>query len=316
MKSDGLFSRTRSSPIPHHASLMDRRHFLRSSGAALAAGALLGPGATRALAAARAADVPAELGIQLYTLRDIFPGDVNGVLDALVRFGYGEVETAGYADRDPAAFRAALEAHGLVAPSAHQMVTEVVEGSEMAAGLPTFDAALETVAAFGHDYFVIPWLPPDARPDRDGYLRLADLLNGFGERARASGVTLGYHNHEFEFETFGGDRPAYFDFVERLDPELVVLELDLYWSTVAGYDAVEIFERYPGRFPLWHVKDGAGPDMTQTDVGAGVVDWPRIFAASETAGLRHAFLEADAPPDGDALAFAEDSLAYVESLRD
>ncbi len=293
---------------------MHRRHFLRQSGAALAAGAILGPGASRALAAARAAGVPAELGIQLYTLRDIFPGDVNGVLEMLARYGYGEVETAGYADRSPADFRAALDAHGLTSPSAHQLVSEVLAGSEMAAQLPAFDAALESVAEVGQDYFVIPWLPPDARPDRDGYLALADVLNGLGERARAAGVQLGYHNHDFEFETFGTDRPAYFDFVERLDPELVVLELDLYWVTVAGHDPVEVFERYPGRFPLWHVKDGAGDDMTQTVVGQGTIDWARIFAASETAGLRHAFLEADFPPDG-SLAFAEASIDYVESLR-
>ena len=296
---------------------MDRRRFVRQSGAAVALGAVLGPGAARALAAAQAAPVPAEIGIQLYTLRDLLPGDVNGVLETLARVGIGEVETAGYADRDPAAFRAALDAHGLAAPSAHQLVAEVVATSESlaGAGLPEFAAALDTVAAFGHDYFVIPWLPPDARPDRDGYLRLADLLNGLGERARSAGVQLAYHNHDFEFDTFGTDRPAYFDFVERLDPGLVALELDVYWSTVAGYDAVEVFESYPGRFPLWHVKDGAGPEMTQTDVGAGTIDWPRVFAASETAGLRHAFLEADTPPDGDGLAFARASAAYVESLR-
>ena len=296
---------------------MNRRHFLRQSGAALAAGAVLGPGAARALAAARAADGPAEIGIQLYTLRDLLPGDVNGVLETLKRVGIDQVETAGYADRDPAAFAAVLDALALTAPSAHQMVAEVVTGSDMMAnaGLPTFDEALDTIAALGHDYFVIPWLPPDARPDRDGYLRLADLLNGLGERAEAAGVQLGYHNHDFEFETFGGSRPAYLDFVERTDPDLVVMELDIYWSTVAGYDAVDLFESYPGRFPLWHVKDGAGPDMTQTAIGQGTIDWARVFAASETAGLRHAFLEADNPPDGDGLGFARASAAHLDSLR-
>ncbi|WP_412061245.1 sugar phosphate isomerase/epimerase family protein [Rubrivirga sp. IMCC45206] len=295
---------------------MNRRRFLRQSGAAVALGAALGPGAARALAAARAADIPAEIGIQLWTVRDVLPGDVNGVLEMLARVGIGEVETAGYADRDPAAFRDALAAHGLATPAAHQLVAELVaDSASMAeAGLPAFDTALETVTTVGHDYLVIPWLPPDARPDRDGYLRLADQLNGMGERANAAGVRLAYHNHDFEFDTFGTDRPAYFDFVERLEPDLVTLELDLYWAVVAGHDPVDIFRRYPGRFPLWHVKDGAGDEMAQTVVGQGTIDWPRIFAASETAGLRHAFLEADNPPDG-SLAFARDSMAYVDSLR-
>ena len=296
---------------------MNRRHFLRQSGAAAVLGAALGPGAARVVAAARAADVPAEIGIQLYTLRDILPGDVVGVLEMLKRYGIDQVETAGYADRDPAVFRTLLSALELTAPSAHQLTSEIVPDSAMMAeaGLPGFAEALDTIAGAGHDYFVIPWLPPDARPHRDGYLRLADQLNGFGERASAAGVQLAYHNHDFEFDTFGGDRPAYVDFVERLEPDLVALELDIYWSTVAGYDAVELFESYPGRFPLWHVKDGAGPDMTQTDVGAGTIDWPRVFAASATAGLRHAFLEADTPPGGDGLAFARDSRAYIESIR-
>ncbi|MEM6285775.1 MAG: sugar phosphate isomerase/epimerase [Bacteroidota bacterium] len=294
---------------------MNRRRFLKQSSAA-AASVLLGPGVARAVEAAHVAGVPDTLGIQLYTLRDVFPGDVNGVLEMLARFGYDEVEAAGYADRSPDVFRAALDAHGLAAPSGHAMVQEVVpEASSMHDRFPPFDDALAAAVAVGHDYLVIPWLPPDARPDRDGYLALADTLNRLGERAQAAGIQLGYHNHDFEFDTFGGGRPAYFDFAERLDPGLVVLELDLYWVAVAGHNPVDVFERYPGRFPLWHVKDGAGPEMTQTNVGAGTLDWPAIFAASETAGLVYAIMEADTPPNDDSLGFAEASLAYVESLR-
>ena len=294
---------------------MNRRRFLRQSGAAAVLGSALGPGASRVLAAARAAGVPDAIGIQLYSLRDVLPGDVNGVLEMLSRYGYASVETAGYADREPEAFAAALGAYGLAFPSGHALPREIVPTSSMADDLDPFDEILGTFVDLGYDYFVVPWLPEDARPDRDGYLRMADTLNRLGERSRAAGVQLGYHNHDFEFDRFGTDRPAYFDFVERLDPDLVVMELDIYWSTVADIDAVDLFERYPGRFPLWHVKDGSGPDMTQTDVGAGVIDWPRVFAAAETAGLVHAIIEADHPPDGDALAFAVDSIGYVDSIR-
>ena len=294
---------------------MYRRRFLQSSAAAVG-GVVLGPTALRVAEAARRAGVPDALGIQLYTLRDVLPGDVNGVLEMLTRYGYAEVETAGYADRPPEAFAGVLDAMGLRAPSAHALLAEIVADAPSMAGsdLPDLDTALALCETVGHDYLVVPWLPPDGRPDRDGYLALADQLNALGERARAAGVQLGYHNHDFEFETFGTDRPAYFDFAERLDPDLVVLELDLYWAVRAGYDPVEIFERYPGRFPLWHVKDGAGPEMDQTVVGEGRVDFDRIFAASETAGLRHAFVEADNPPDG-SLAFAEASIDFLDALR-
>ena len=285
---------------------MQRRHFLKQSSAALAASALLGPTVARATKAARAAGVPDALGIQLYTLRDIFPGDVNGVLEMLSRYGYAEVETAGYADRAPAVFRGALDAHGLRSPSAHV-------GLDLCRS--DLDGVLEAAQTVGHRYVVVPWLPPEQRPDRDGYLALADEINAMGERSREAGITMAYHNHDFEFDTFDTDRPAYFDFVERLDPDLVALELDLYWVSVAGYDPVDVFERYPGRFPMWHVKDGAGPEMTQTVVGEGTLDWPRIFAAAETAGLQHAIIEADFPPNDDSLAFAEASIDYVESLQ-
>ena len=286
---------------------MNRRRLLRQSGAAVAAGAVLGPGAARALAAARAAGVPAELGIQLYSLREVLGGDVNGTLDVLRRLGYRQVETAGTADRTPVAFGAALAAHGLSAPSGHTSFDALVDDADA-------DAVFEAARAVGQQYVVIAWLNEEVRPDRASYGAVAERINAIGERARAAGLTLGYHNHAFEFETFGTDRPAYFDFVEALDPALVVMELDLYWTVVAGHDPVEIFHRYPGRFPLWHLKDGAGPEMDQTDVGAGGVDFPRIFAASETAGLVHAFIEADNPAAP--LAFAEASIAYVESLRE
>ncbi len=286
---------------------MNRRRFLRQSSAALAAGALLGPGTARAFAAARAAGVPADLGIQLYTVRDIFPGDVNGVFEMLRRFGYDTVEFAGYQNRSPQVMRGALDAFGLAAPSAH-VGLDVLRSD--------FDRAIDEAATIGHEYVVVPWLAPDQRPDRDGYLALADEINAMGERSQAAGIKMGYHNHDFEFETFGTSRPAYFDFVERLDPSLVDLELDLFWAVVAGHDPVDLFERYPGRFPMWHVKDGTGPDWTQTVVGQGTIDWPRLFAASETSGLRYAYMEADTPPNDDSLTFAQASIDYVESLRD
>lgn len=295
---------------------MHRRRFLRQSSAALAAGTLFGPMASRALAAARAADglprlggVPAEIGIQLYTLRDLFPGDVNGVLETLKRYGYGEVEFAGYHGRTPSTVRAVLDDVGLAAPSVH-VGLDVLRAD--------LDRVIEEARVMGHRYVVVPWLAPDQRPDRDGYLRLADEINAMGLRTAAAGIKMGYHNHDFEFETFGGARPAYDALVERLDPDLAALELDLYWTVKAGHDPVAYFERYPGRFPLWHVKDGRGPDLEMVDVGDGDIDFARLFAHADLAGLEHAFIEHDLSAQDDtvdSLRTARRSLAHVESLR-
>jgi sugar phosphate isomerase/epimerase len=284
---------------------MRRRQFIRRSSAALAATALLGPSAARALAAARAAGVPDRLGVQLYTVRDVFPDDVVGVLEAIRRMGYEELEFAGYAGREPVAMRAVIDAVGLTAPSTH-VPLDALRGD--------LDRLIETCRTMGHRYLTLPWIAPEMRTSVDDYLRLADELNGIGERTDAGGVRLVYHNHDFEFETFGGERPAYDAFVERLDARLVELELDLYWITLAGHDPVAYFERYPGRFPLWHVKDGSGPELTMSDVGAGRMDWARIFGASETAGLRHAVVEHDEPADS--LASVRASIDYLTALRD
>ena len=274
----------------------------------MAAAALLGPAA--ALAAARAAGtpgVPAALGAQLYTVRDLFPGDVVGVLEALHRAGYRELEFAGLAGRTPAAMRALVDEIGFTAPSAHL---------PLAAIRADLGAQIAVCQTMGHRWLVVPWLAPELRPTNvDGYLRLADEINGYAARTDREGVRMAYHNHDFEFDTFGGDRPAYDALAERLDPALVDLQLDLYWAIKAGYDPVAYFERYPGRFPLWHVRDGrgAGNARVMADVGAGDTDWARIFAASETAGLRHAAVEHDTTPDP--LATLRASHDFLAALR-
>lgn len=280
---------------------MNRRHFPHCSMATVAATALLGPAAARS---ARAGSVPDAIGIQLYSLRDVFASGVVGALEALHRMGYRELEFAGYADRPPAVLRALLDTLGLTAPAVH------VSLGAVRADLP---GVLDACHAVGHRFLVVPWLPDEERADLDGYRRFADEMNRIGQQTSAAGVRLAYHNHDVEFETFGTDRPAYDALVEALDPALVDLELDLYWVTKAGHDPVAYFERYPGRFPLWHVKDARGPENTMADVGAGDIDWVRLFAASETAGLRHAFVEHDGPADS--LASAHASIDFLTSLR-
>lgn len=279
---------------------MHRRTFLQSSAAALGGLATFGP----ALAMSRS-DIPARLGVQLYTLRDIFPGDFVGVLEAVKRIGYDEVEFAGYHERDPKAVRAVLDDIGLTAPATHVPIDALRDD---------LGGLLDTANVVGHEYVVLPWLMEDQRPsDLDGYRRLAEELNKWGERAQAAGVRMAYHNHAFEFDTFGGDTPGYDVMLQETDPDLVDLEMDLYWVAEAGYDPVAYFERYPGRFPLFHVKDRTLTGE-MTPVGAGSIDFARIFDHAEQAGLRHAFVEHDHPGDEPLESIAA-SYAHLDSLR-
>jgi sugar phosphate isomerase/epimerase len=157
------------------------------------------------------------------------------------------------------------------------------------------DSAIADASEVGYKYLVVPWLDPNERRSLDDYRRISDELNRYGEKVRAAGMQLGYHNHDFELTAIAGSVPLDV-MLERTDPGLVVLELDLYWATKAGADPLTYFSRFPGRVQLVHVKDSAGaPEHRMVDVGQGTIDFATIFSRREQADLRHAFVEHDDP---------------------
>jgi sugar phosphate isomerase/epimerase len=280
---------------------MDRRTFLQTAGAAAAGVVALGP--LSACARAPMTRFSDRLGVQLYTVRDVLPDDFAGVLREIRRIGYEEVQFAGYHGRSPSEVRGILDDAGLSAPAAHVGLGAIRDD---------LDAQLEAAAVVGHDYLVVPWLPVEERDSLDRYRRLAAEFNEVGERTRAAGIKLAYHNHDYVFETFGGQVPGYDVLIQETDPELVAMEMDLFWTVHGGADPIDYFERYPGRFHLVHVKDRtAGGEMV--DVGAGDIDFARIFAHAELAGIRHAFVEHDNPADS--LASIRASYQHLAGLR-
>ena len=293
---------------------MDRREALRRLGFYAAAVGMLGcgdaaggdgPGAEagRASAADReGGTLLSSLGLQLYTIRGEMEAGVEAALQRVAEIGYEEVEFAGYFDHGPSEIRAILDRTGLRSPASH--VPPTLEGD---AWQRVLDDALE----IGHDYVVVAWLPPETRTTRDDWYRWTERMNRAGEAARDAGLTFAYHNHDFEFREVGGELPFNVLF-ENTDPALVQIELDVFWITHAGHDAVEVFRRWPGRIPTIHVKDRtAGGEMA--DVGSGVIDWPSILAEAELAGVRHPFVEHD-EPDGAYRSVAA-SFRYLETLE-
>lgn len=271
--------------------MLPRRDFLAWVGATLAAS-----GVSRPLWAG-ALD---PIGIQLYSLRGLMRQDVDRTLAAVAEIGYREVEFAGYFEHPPERIRAMLDAHGLRAPAAHIGFPELGD---------SWDRVLDASAQIGHRYVVTPWIAEERRTP-DGYRQAAELFNRAGEAARARGLTFGYHNHDFEFARVG-DRLGFDILLDETDPALVTFELDIFWITKGGYKPLDYFARYPGRFPMVHVKD-MGADGSQVDVGAGQIDFPGIFARARKAGIRHYFVEHDEPADP--LGFARRSHAYLHSL--
>jgi len=259
---------------------MERREFLGTAGA-IALGAMLPP----ACRTARGAKID-KIGIQLYTVRDQMKADFEGTLARIAQIGYKEVEFAGYFDRTPADVRAILERNGLTAPSTH-MMSDNAEG---------WKKAVDLAKSVGHDYLVAPWIPEQKRMTLDGWKRVAEEFNRVGQVAKDAGIQFAYHNHDFEFPKMEGQVP-YDVLLQSTDPKLVQLEIDLYWITKGGQDPLAYFARWPGRVPLVHVKDSlGGPEHKMVDVGQGKIEWRRIFAKREQAGIKHFFVEHDQPP--------------------
>lgn len=275
---------------------MNRRTFIGASIAAAVA-------ASRPAWSADAHQIE-RVGLQLYTVRDLMKKDFEGTIAKVAQIGYKEVEFAGYFNKTPQEVRAILQRNGLASPSTH-VGYEVVEKK--------WPETLDTAKAIGHEFVVCPWIDAKQRKTPDGWKRAAELFNHAGEAAQKAGIQFAYHNHAFEFEpseTLGNKLPYDFLLAET-DPKLVKMEMDLCWITVGGEDPLKYFDRYAGRFPLVHVKDWTkkGPSGNDyggatgshareghmTDVGQGDIDWKRIFAQSDKAGIQHYIVENDEP---------------------
>lgn len=275
----------------------DRRRFLTAAGAGLAALAL--PLPAFACGTGRRID---RVGVQLYTLRSELARDFEGTLAAVREIGYDEIEFAGYHDHTPEQIRAVLGRHGLRAPAAHVSLEALRDDAER-----TFDAA----EMLGHRYLIVAWLAQEHRSSIDALKRTAATFNRIGEAAADRGLRFAYHNHDFEF-TPVENRLPYDLLLAETSPQQVWFELDLFWIRKGGRDPLDYFAKHPGRFPLVHVKDmTAGGEMV--DVGQGAIDWARIFARREQAGIEHFIVEHDEPADP--LASVRRSHAYLSALR-
>ena len=264
---------------------MKRRHFIQTvsmGAAALYANKLFNDGTkTKTLA------------LQLYTVRDAVSKDLEGTLNRLAGLGYKELELFGYNGtffgKTAKEFKAMLDKAGIKAISSHHTTGNAMKGKGTL--IDGWDKAIEDVHEVGAKYIVCAFLFPQERTP-ENYKALPELLEKSAKAAKPAGLQFAYHNHDFEFEKFGDG--TVFDFIATKTPaDLVKLELDLYWVSKAGQDPVALFDKYPGRFPLWHVKDMEAGTKNITEVGNGTIDFDRIFAARKKAGLKHWFVEQD-----------------------
>lgn len=294
---------------------MDRKEFLLK-GTAFAAGTIILPSACTSSNTSKASIAP---GLQLYTIRDAIAEDFEGSLKRVADLGYTNIELFSYQNGEYfghsiAEVKSIMNDLGLKPKSSH--VLAGIATPDMTGTMTTgWEQTVEDAAELGQDYIVCAYLMEPERQSLDDYKKVAELLNKSGEVAKAAGLQMGYHNHAFEFEAMEETVP--FDILlNECDDELVKFEMDLYWTRRAGIDPVAYFEKHPGRFPLWHVKDmEAGEEQFFAAVGEGVIDWQQIFNHSETAGLEYYFVEQDQTRNNNPFEEIAKSKTYLEGIK-
>lgn len=264
---------------------------------------------------ARAKQKPwAGIGLELYSLRSRAEKDLPGTLALIERLGIREVEVSALYGHGATEFRRQLDAHGLKATSMMAEYDRLLKNT---------GAVAEDAQALGATYVVCSTIPHERK-----YLtvtdcqRAASKLNAWGERLGRSGLHCCYHTHGTEFQKFE-DGTVFDVLAQRTDPRYANFEMDIFWIVYAFQDPVKMLHRYPGRFPLMHVKDirkgtalgGVPADVREEDsvpLGQGLVDIPAALRAARQTGVRHYYIEDEAV---DAATQLPASLRYLGALR-
>ncbi|WP_255252589.1 sugar phosphate isomerase/epimerase family protein [Curtobacterium sp. 'Ferrero'] len=243
------------------------------------------------------------LSVQLYTVRDALSADLPGTLRRIADIGYTNVELFGYVDR-AGELRDALDAAGLAAPSGHARLLDADEQG--------LDAILRASVTAGITTLIDPHIDEARWTSREDVEAIARELSALAPRAAEHGLTLGYHNHAFEFSNHIDGTSAYQVFADALSDD-VVLELDTYWAKVGGDDPVAVLERLGDKVRFLHVKDGDGShdDKKQVAVGDGIMPVREILAAAPDA--LHV-VELD-DHEGDVFQAVADSYTFLEGAR-
>ncbi|SER32465.1 sugar phosphate isomerase/epimerase family protein [Pedobacter rhizosphaerae] len=255
-----------------------------------------------------------QIGLQLYSLRDELPKDVKGVIEKVAAAGYKEVETYGYNNGQffglsVAEFKNLLKANGLTAPSGHYGMDQFSKTGKT----DNLKADIEACANLGGEYFTIAGAHVDMSKGVDGFKKVANDFNQVASLAKASGLKFAYHNHDFEFKKLG-DTTGYDVYLQETDKNLVNFEMDLYWVVRSGNDPMRLFKAYPGRFPMWHVKDmdKTNPALN-AEIGSGSIDFKSIFAQAKQSGMKHFFVEHETNYKPDPIGSITTSCSYIKS---
>lgn len=277
---------------------MKRREFVQTLGG-VAAGAALGQ---QVFVPARKLD---RVGLELYAVRHEMSKDPERTLAAIAQMGYKDVEllwSFGNFGRTPVQVKQSLDANGLRAPSAHINPIQLFVG---------WERALDTAAMLGHQYLIVPSFTGETSRTLDDWREWADRFNAAGAAARTHGVWLAFHNEADHMPPIDG-RVPYDVFVERLDPKVTRLQLDVGNMLMGGGDPMQYLQRYKDRYWSFHLKDVTPDRKSDTYLGEGIFDFRKFLAAIPDLSQKPAYIEHESPPDE--LEAAKRNVNYLKAL--
>jgi len=237
-----------------------------------------------------------DVGLQLYSVRKEMLTDAVGTLQTLAKIGFKELESArsekgNYYGLKPAEIKKIAADLGMTVRSGHVHVDE------------NFHQAMDQAAEAGQDYLICSSMPSQGQTI-ENYEKCADIFNKAAEDCKKHNLIFGYHNHEEEFEKVNG-KVLYDILLEKTDPNLVKMEMDIGWLIVTGNDPYKYFEKYPDRFHLWHLKDMDLTKKVSVEFGKGGVDIKGLLKNASKTGMKYYFVEQE-----------EYAVTAIQSLKD
>ena len=224
------------------------------------------------------------IALQMYTLREETAKDFAGTLRKVSEIGYAGIELAGWAGISNRELSGLLSEYGMSIAGCHVSL-DAIEAS--------IQKVIEESQAIGNSTVIVPFLAEERRTDAAAYKKLAELLNGFGETFLSHGISLAYHNHDFEFKPLDNGQIGMDILLDETSPQLVKAEIDTYWVLVAGMDPVEYLAKRRGRVPLVHIKDRDANDGFFAEIGSGNLPIDAIIEEASRGRSRWLVVEQD-----------------------
>ena len=244
-------------------------------------------------------------GIQLYSFRKEMLADASGTLKQIASLGFKQIESAGsekgsYYGLKPKEMKQICADLGMTLRSGHAHIDDKWQ--------QTLSAAVEA----GQEYLICSSMPSSGQTVNN-YKKVADIFNKCGDDCKKVNIKFGYHNHDYEFAQENG-KVLYDVLMENTDASLLHMELDLGWVIAAGKDPITYFNKYPGRFPLWHLKDMDLAKKHSTEFGKGGLDIPKMLANAKQSGMKYFFIEQE-EYSSSPLESMKENMAYIRKLK-